>query len=90
MEYLRRVKALADRVQPMWVSDHLCWTGLGRDRLHDLYPLPFTDECASLLIRHIRQAQDVLERRLVVENVRVTSATVRPAPPSGIPHARCQ
>ena len=69
MEYLRRVKALADRVQPMWVSDHLCWTGLGRDRLHDLYPLPYTDECASLLIRHIRQAQDVLERRLVVENV---------------------
>lgn len=67
--YLKRVKALADRIQPMWVSDHLCWTGLPDQALHDLYPLPYTEECARLLISHIRQAQDVLERRLVVENV---------------------
>ncbi|MDZ7813309.1 MAG: DUF692 family protein [Ideonella sp.] len=67
--YLKRVKALADRIEPLWVSDHLCWTGHNGQPLHDLYPLPYTEECAHLLVSHIRQAQDVLERRLVVENV---------------------
>lgn len=68
-DYLARVKALADRVQPMWVSDHLCWTGTPGRRLHDLYPLPYTDEAARRVIGHLRQAQDVLQRRLVLENV---------------------
>jgi uncharacterized protein (UPF0276 family) len=43
LAYLRRVRALADRVQPLWVSDHLCWIGPGPEQLHDLYPLPYTD-----------------------------------------------
>ena len=67
--YLRKVKALADRVQPLWVSDHLCWTGPGPEQLHDLYPMPYTDEAAHLVVQHIQQAQDVLQRRLVLENV---------------------
>lgn len=67
--YLSRVKALADRIEPLWVSDHLCWIGPGPEQLHDLYPLPYTDEAARLLIRHIRQAQELLKRRLVIENV---------------------
>lgn len=67
--YLHRVKALAERVQPLWVSDHLCWTGNGRRVLHDLYPLPCTDEAARRVIDHIRQAQDLLQRQLVIENV---------------------
>lgn len=69
LAYLARVKALADRVQPMWVSDHLCWTGTPGRCLHDLYPLPYTEEAARRVIAHIRQAQDVLQRRLVLENV---------------------
>jgi uncharacterized protein (UPF0276 family) len=68
-DYLRRVKALADRVQPMWVSDHLCWGGWRGQVLHDLYPMPYTEAAASHLIAHIQQAQDVLQRRLVIENV---------------------
>lgn len=67
--YLRQVKALADRVQPLWISDHLCWIGPGPEQLHDLYPLPYTDEAARHLIGQIRRAQDLLQRRLVVENV---------------------
>lgn len=67
--YLKRVKALADRVQPLWVSDHLCWIGPGPDQLHDLYPLPYTDEAARHVVQGIRRAQDVLGRRLVIENV---------------------
>lgn len=67
--YLQRVKALADRIEPLWVSDHLCWTGPSPEQLHDLYPLPYTDESARHVIAQIRHAQDVLGRRLVLENV---------------------
>lgn len=67
--YLQRVKALADRIEPLWVSDHLCWTGPGPEQLHDLYPLPYTDESARHVIAQIRHAQDMLGRRLVLENV---------------------
>ncbi len=67
--YLARVKALAHRIEPLWVSDHLCWTGWAGNVLHDLYPMPYTEESARVLIAQIRQAQDVLERRLVIENV---------------------
>ena len=67
--YLQRVKALADRIEPMWVSDHLCWIGPGPEQLHDLYPLPYTDEVARHVIAQIRRAQDILQRRLVIENV---------------------
>jgi hypothetical protein len=57
--YLARLKALIDRVEPAVVSDHLCWTGLAGLNSHDLLPLPFTEAAA----------QDVLGRRLLVENV---------------------
>jgi uncharacterized protein (UPF0276 family) len=69
LAYLKRVKALADRVQPLWISDHLCWIGPGPEQLHDLYPLPYTDEAARHVVRSIRRAQDVLGCRLVLENV---------------------
>lgn len=71
--YLQRIKALAQRVQPMWVSDHLCFTGAsgpsGPQPLHDLLPLPYTDEALATVVRNVRQVQDVLGRRLVLENV---------------------
>lgn len=70
LSYLRQVKALADRIEPLWVSDHLCWIGPGPGRqLHDLYPLPYTDASARHVVAQIRCAQDVLGRRLVLENV---------------------
>jgi len=69
LAYVQQVKQLAKRMEPLWVSDHLCWSGLGNTVLHDLNPLPYTDEAARRLIDHIAQAQDLLQRRLVVENV---------------------
>ena len=69
LAYLHQVKQLANRIQPLWVSDHLCWSGVGSVVLHDLNPLPYTPEAAQRLIAHIKQAQDILQRRLVVENV---------------------
>jgi len=68
-DYLRQVKALADRVEPMWVSDHLCWTGVADQQLHDLLPLPYTEEAVAHVVDRIRQVQDVLQRQILLENV---------------------
>ncbi len=67
--YLRDLKALADRIEPGWISDHLCWTGVGQHNLHDLLPLPYTEAALRHLADRIAQVQDVLGRRLVLENV---------------------
>lgn len=66
--YLAELKALADRVRPLWVSDHLCWTGIAGHNSHDLLPLPYTDEALATCAANIRFAQQVLERPLLVEN----------------------
>ena len=56
--YLQRVKALADRIEPLWVSDHLCWTGVHGRQMHDLLPLPYTDEALRLVARNVEQVQE--------------------------------
>jgi uncharacterized protein (UPF0276 family) len=68
-DYLLQLRQLIARVQPLWVSDHLCWTGVHGKNLHDLYPLPYTEETVKLVAKNIRRVQDILERRLVIENV---------------------
>jgi len=67
--YLAQLKQLVDRVQPLWVSDHLCWTGVHGRQLHDLMPLPYTEEALDVVVRNVRRVQDALGRRLVLENV---------------------
>ena len=69
LEYLRRLKALADRIEPVTVSDHLCWTGVEGENLHDLLPLPFTDEAIRHIVSRVQQVQDLLGRRMLLENV---------------------
>ncbi|RPH38532.1 MAG: DUF692 domain-containing protein [Planctomycetota bacterium] len=66
--YLRKVKALADRVRAVWVSDHVCWTGVAGRNLHDLLPMPYTEEALRHLVKRIRRVQDILERPRVLEN----------------------
>jgi uncharacterized protein (UPF0276 family) len=68
-DYLRQLKALAARIEPMWISDHLCWTGLNGRNLHDLLPLPYTEEAVIHVSDRIRAVQDFLGRRLLIENV---------------------
>ena len=69
LEYLKQLKALAQRVQPVWLSDHLCWTGLDGTNLHDLMPLPYTEEAVEHVAARVRQVQDVLGRQILLENV---------------------
>lgn len=68
-QYLQRLKVLADRIDPAIVSDHLCWTGVGGENLHDLLPLPFTEEAVEFLAGRVRQVQDFIGRRILIENV---------------------
>jgi uncharacterized protein len=68
-EYLRQVKALAARVEPAWISDHLCWTGVAGKNTHDLLPLPYTEEALAHVVERVRTVQDFLGRRILLENV---------------------
>ena len=68
-DYLKQLKQLIDRVNPLWVSDHCCWTGMNRLNMHDLLPLPYTEEVVRHVSQRIKQVQDFLERSLVIENV---------------------
>lgn len=67
--YLNELKALVERVEPEWISDHLCWTGVGGRNLHDLMPLPYTEEALGHVARRVREVQDFLGRRILLENV---------------------
>lgn len=67
-EYLEKLADLARRTKARWVSDHLCWTGVAHRNLHDLLPLPYTEDCLRHVVSRIKQVQDVLERPLVIEN----------------------
>ena len=68
-EYLDGLKALAKRIEPAWISDHLCWTGVGGRNLHDLMPLPYTEEALKHVAGRVRAVQDLLGRRILLENV---------------------
>ena len=69
VEYLAGVKALAARIEPHWISDHLCWTGIDGRNLHDLLPLPYTEEALTSVVARVGQIQDILGRQILLENV---------------------
>lgn len=66
--HLARVKALADAIRPGLVSEHVAWSGVGGVHLNDLLPVPYTDEALAALVRNIDNAQQVLGRRILIEN----------------------
>jgi len=68
-DYLKNLKQLAARAEPAWISDHLCWTGVHGTNIHDLLPLPYTEETVTHVADRIAQVQDYLGRRILIENV---------------------
>ena len=68
-QYLLDLKALANRIEPAWISDHLCWTGVDHRNLHDLMPMPYTEEALRHLCERVDEVQSFLGRTLVLENV---------------------
>jgi uncharacterized protein (UPF0276 family) len=68
-EHLTRLKALVRRTRTPWLSDHLCWGSVDGRYTHDLLPMPYTWEAVRVTAAKIRQARDVLEVPVIVENV---------------------
>jgi uncharacterized protein (UPF0276 family) len=68
MEYLRKLKDLARRTHAQWISDHVCWTGVSGINVHDLLPMPYTDESLRHVVERVRIVSDFLERPLLLEN----------------------
>lgn len=68
MGYLSKLKRLIDDIKPMWVSDHLCWTGVSDMNSHDLLPMPLTEESLQHVIDRVEQVQEFMQRPLVLEN----------------------
>ncbi len=67
-EYLTKLKKLADEINPVWISDHLCWTGIANKNTHDLLPVPYTEEALKHIIQRIKDVQDFLDRPIALEN----------------------
>jgi uncharacterized protein len=68
-DYLDHLAGLIHRFEPAWVSDHLCWGSIGGHYAHDLLPLPYTEEALKHTAARLRQVQDRLGRRILIENV---------------------
>ncbi|SFI85563.1 MNIO family bufferin maturase [Myroides guanonis] len=66
--YLDKLLELAEFVQPEWISDHLCWTGLATINTHDLLPLPLNKESLKHVTERVLKIQDYIKRPLVIEN----------------------
>lgn len=69
MDYLRALSALAAEIEPAWISDHLCWTGVGGVNTHDLLPLPYCEAAIVHVVARVQQVQDFLGRELLLENL---------------------
>jgi hypothetical protein len=69
MDYLGRLRELAAHIEPEWVSDHLCWTGVHGINLHDLLPIPYTEEALDHVCERVGRVQDFLGRPIAIENV---------------------
>jgi uncharacterized protein (UPF0276 family) len=67
-DYLERLRALIDEIEPLFVSDHLCWSRIEGFSSHDLLPLPYTEEALDLVCTNIHTAQEILGRTLLFEN----------------------
>jgi hypothetical protein len=68
-QHLAGLQRLQRRVQPAWISDHLCWTGVAGGNLHDLLPLPYNEGVMAHVVERVRRVQDRLGSRILLENV---------------------
>jgi len=68
-DYLQQVKQLANKIKPKWISDHLCFTGIQGKNTHDLLPLPYTNDTINHVVNRIKEVQDFLGERILIENV---------------------
>lgn len=68
-QHLKKLRHLSDRIQPCLISDHLSWSSINGQYLHDLLPLPYTEEALDHISIRIQQIQDYLQRQILIENI---------------------
>ncbi len=68
-KYIAQLKALQQKFEPSWISDHLCWTSFNQNYIPDLLPLPFNESAISHLVDRIRLVQDLLGQKILLENI---------------------
>jgi uncharacterized protein (UPF0276 family) len=66
--YLEELAELTRRIEPEWISDHLCWTGVGGHNAHDLLPLPYTERSLDHVVGRLQRVQERLGRPIALEN----------------------
>lgn len=69
LDYLKGLRQLARDIEPAWISDHLCWTGVGGLNSHDLLPLPYNEEAIAHVVGRVQQVQDFMGREILLENL---------------------
>ena len=67
--HLQRLREVIGRAAPALVSEHVCWGAVGGRNFNDLLPLPYTDEALALMVEHVDQLQQTLQRQVLLENV---------------------
>jgi len=67
--YLKSLERLIERLEPAWVSDHLCWGGVNGRYAHDLLPLPYNEETLKHVCERVERIQERLGRQFMLENV---------------------
>ncbi len=68
LDHLRALKALIERYQPAMMSEHLAWCSHDGEHFADLLPLPYTRQTLQRFCEHVSEAQDFLQRPILIEN----------------------
>lgn len=68
LAHLAKLKSLERRIEPMLVSDHLSWSSVDGRYMNDLLPIPYTEEALRHVCARVTQVQDILGRRILIEN----------------------
>jgi uncharacterized protein (UPF0276 family) len=67
--HLAKLKRLVEYIEPALVSEHLCWAALGPRHFNDLLPMPYTSETLDVMVAHVSEVQDTLDRPILIENI---------------------
>ncbi len=68
-DYLRGLRQLAREIEPAWISDHLCWTGVDGINSHDLLPLAYNEAAIAHVVGRVQEVQEFLGREILLENL---------------------
>lgn len=69
LRHMQKLKTLVARIEPVAISEHLCWSSVNGRFLNELLPMPYTEEALALMCQRVDRLQQFLGRTIMVENV---------------------